>query len=382
MYIQYMRRGRALVTAILMTGGCSFLAAQTTTAILLNQSLTGWNMEPVKGATQSACSVSAEIQDFEEGMWQYLPGIQFRDPSRIENITFDRARMVILRTGDTQGGTMKVSFKLTEQAPAFFGLEQTTGFLEYSACLPADTQQAPSCALAIPGGSSLAKGFQLVPVDRKDLPDWMFGGKPVSVWSLRPRSEGPSTLVTENPDLDIWADLGPGSDDDKAYSPPASPLGAGRKPEPVSATAKPGQAAPAGVPKSYPWEVIALAAPDFAVMQRSLQFKPGEVAVGEVFTGECVAEAENMNSGNALIGIRFDCADGKSSFGGRMAADIPTETRSASPVKLGVLAKAPEGVVRVTFSVQLRGCNSGAKALFNGITFKRLGVPSAKPIKQ
>ena len=133
---------------------------------------------------------------------------------------------------------------------------------------------------------------------------------------------------------------------------------------------------PTQVPQTNLWPVGAktkLAANDNPVVLHTVTFKPGEVAEGEVFTGRALVRTKGVTTGSAMIGIRFDTSDGKSHFGGRLDAKMPTESRSAEWTNVGVHAKAPANVTRVTFSIQSRGFNPGATADFDAVTFRRHG---------
>ena len=104
----------------------------------------------------------------------------------------------------------------------------------------------------------------------------------------------------------------------------------------------------------------------------TLRFAPGDLAAGTVFTGEAWVQTAGMTAGQAMIGIRFDCADGRVVFGGRMSAQVPTQSAATDRVRIAVQAPAPEGVIRVTLSIQARDCNPGARATFDSVTFRRL----------
>ena len=156
---------------------------------------------------------------------------------------------------------------------------------------------------------------------------------------------------------------------------PPAPAAAGPA-RPVVQPTSASSPAPASAPAVNLWPAEAngaLAVPDQPVVLHTLRFKPGELAAGEVFTGEAYVRTEAMQAGNALIGIRFDCENGQTAFGGRWQAQLPTQSASADRVRVGVHATAPAGVVRVTLSIQTRGCNPGAKATFDSVTFRRLG---------
>ena len=438
------KRGRALATSVMVAGACSFLAAQTT-AVLLNGTGLAFEVEPVKGPDQTLVPVHASIEAAGGDTLQAIPSIQFRDMGQRDTLRLGRTSLLLLNAPETQGATIKVSFKVTGQD------EEATGFLEYVACKPLDGKASSSCSLALAADSALAQSHEIVPLSRKAVPGPRFEGKDFVFFELREKRD-PRFATVE------WTEAGDDSDPGSQAGTPVQTLSQSTtgsklpvelkdapatKPDrdaPAKQTAKtskrvkfnlaksssllppwgskstlrnkivPGtvqaarslfslapqspvetrttQAEPIGAGSLDPrpetvgasganlWPADAgntLAADKTPIVRHTLTFKAGEVAEGEVFTGEAFVRTKAVTAGSALIGIRFDCADGKSHFAGRMDAKIPTESRAFGRTRVGVHGKAPKNDTRITFSIQSRGLNPEAEAIFDSVTFLRVG---------